>query len=89
MLVLPACALVAPRPRRCSAVTCDAKSKKKDKAPFKPPPLELSRPVMVLSRRESHEVVADAREREAEDEHDDGNEGRIHAATLRRTERER
>ena len=65
MLVLPACALVAPRPRRCSAVTCDAKSKKKDKAPFKPPPLELSRPVMVLSRRESHEVVADAREREA------------------------
>ena len=69
MLVLPACALVAPGaalPRRCAAVTCAAKSKKKAKAaPFKPPPLELSRPVMVLSRRESHEVVADAREREA------------------------
>ena len=56
--------LTPPRPPR-AALRCDAKSKKKDKAPFKPPPLELSRPVMVLSRRESHEVVADAREREA------------------------
>ena len=57
--------LSPPRPPR-AALRCDAKSKKKAKAaPFKPPPLELSRPVMVLSRRESHEVVADAREREA------------------------
>ena len=57
--------LTPPRPPR-AALRCDAKSKKKAKAaPFKPPPLELSRPVMVLSRRESHEVVADAREREA------------------------
>ena len=57
--------LTPPRPPR-AALRCDAKSKKKAKAaPFKPPPLELSRPVLVLSRRESHEVVADAREREA------------------------
>ena len=65
VLALQTSALLSPsRPPR-AAVRCDAKSKKKDKAPFKPPPLELSRPVMVLSRRESHEVVADAREREA------------------------
>ena len=65
VLALQTSALLSPsRPPR-AAVRCDAKSKKKDKAPFKPPPLELSRPVMVLSRRESYEVVADAREREA------------------------
>ena len=65
VLALQTSALLSPsRPPR-AALRCDAKSKKKDKAPFKPPPLELSRPVMVLSRRESHEVVADAREREA------------------------
>ena len=65
MLLLPACALVAPRPRRCSAVTCDAKSKKKAKAEFKPPPLELSRPIDVFSRRDSHAVSAEAGERAA------------------------
>ena len=66
VLALQTSALLSPpRPPR-AALRCDAKSKKKAKAaPFKPPPLELSRPVMVLSRRESHEVVADAREREA------------------------
>ena len=65
VLALQTSALVTPpRPPR-AALRCNAKSKKKDKAPFKPPPLELSRPVMVLSRRESHEVVADARECEA------------------------
>ena len=64
-MLLPACALVAPRPRRCSAVTCDAKSKKKAKAEFKPPPLELSRPIDVFSRRDSHAVSAEAGERAA------------------------
>ena len=67
VLGLQTSALLSPsRPPRAAALRCAAKSKKKPKAaPFKPPPLELSRPVMVLSRRESHEVVADAREREA------------------------
>ena len=65
-MLLPACALVAPRPRRCSALTCAAKSKKKAKAaPFKPPPLELSRPIDVFSRRDSHAVSAEAGERAA------------------------
>ena len=64
-MLLPACALVAPRPRRCSDVTCAAKSKKKAKAEFKPPPLELSRPIDVFSRRESHAVSAEAGERAA------------------------
>ena len=64
-MLLPACALVAPRPRRCSAVTCDAKSKKKAKAEFKPPPPELSRPIDVFSRRDSHAVSAEAGERAA------------------------
>ena len=64
-MLLPACALVAPRPRRCSDVTCAAKSKKKDKAPFKPPPPELSRPIDVFSRRDSHAVSAEAGERAA------------------------
>ena len=65
-MLLPACALVAPRPRRCSALTCAAKSKKKAKAaPFKPPPPELSRPIDVFSRRDSHAVSAEAGERAA------------------------
>ena len=64
-MLLPACALVAPRPRRCSAVTCAAKSKKKAKAEFKPPPPELSRPIDVFSRRDSHAVSAEAGERAA------------------------
>ena len=65
-MLLPACALVAPRPRRCSAVTCAAKSKKKTKAAhFKPPPPELSRPIDVFSRRDSHAVSAEAGERAA------------------------
>ena len=64
-MLLPACALVAPRPRRCSDVTCAAKSKKKAKAEFKPPPPELSRPIDVFSRRDSHAVSAEAGERAA------------------------
>ena len=64
-MLLPACALVAPRPRRCSDVTCAAKSKKKAKAEFKPPPPELSRPIDVFSRRDSHAVSAEAAERAA------------------------
>ena len=47
-------------------MTCDAKSKKKPKAaPFKPPPPELSRPIDVFSRRDSHAVSAEAGERAA------------------------
>jgi hypothetical protein len=64
-MLLPACALVAPRPRRCSTVTCAAKSKKKAKAEFKPPPPELSRPIDVFSRRDSHAVSAEVGERAA------------------------
>ena len=43
----------------------------------------------VLDRRGAEAVTEEISQREAEDEHDDGNEGRIHGATLRRTERER
>lgn len=59
------CALLAP-PRRRVALRCDAKSKNKAKAaPFKPPPLELSRPVDIFSRRDAHEVSSEASERAA------------------------
>ena len=57
--------LSPPRPPR-AALRCDAKSKKKTKAaPFKPPPPELSRPIDVFSRRDSHAVSAEAGERAA------------------------
>ena len=57
--------LTPPRPPR-AALRCTAKSKKKTKAaPFKPPPLELSRPIDVFSRRDSHAVSAEAAERAA------------------------
>ena len=47
-------------------MTCAAKSKKKTKAAhFKPPPPELSRPIDVFSRRDSHAVSAEAGERAA------------------------
>ena len=46
-------------------MTCDAKSKKKAKAEFKPPTPELSRPIDVFSRRDSHAVSAEAGERAA------------------------
>ena len=59
-------ALLTPsRPPR-AALRCTAKSKKKTKAaPFKPPPPELSRPIDVFSRRDSHAVSAEAGERAA------------------------
>ena len=57
--------LSPPRPPR-AALRCTAKSKKKAKAaPFKPPPPELSRPIDVFSRRDSHAVSAEAGERAA------------------------
>ena len=66
VLGLQTSALLTPsRPPR-AALRCDAKSKKKAKAaPFKPPPLELSRPIDVFSRRDSHAVSAEAGERAA------------------------
>ena len=57
--------LTPPRPPR-AALRCTAKSKKKAKAaPFKPPPPELSRPIDVFSRRDSHAVSTEAAERAA------------------------
>ena len=57
--------LTPPRPPR-AALRCTAKSKKKTKAaPFKPPPPELSRPIDVFSRRDSHAVSTEAAERAA------------------------
>ena len=57
--------LTPPRPLRV-ALRRAAKSKKKTKAaPFKPPPPELSRPIDVFSRRDSHAVSAEAGERAA------------------------
>ena len=56
--------LTPPRPPR-AALRCTAKSKKKAKAEFKPPPLELSRPIDVFSRRDSHAVSTEAGERAA------------------------
>ena len=57
--------LTPPRPPR-AALRCAAKSKKKNKAaPFKPPPPELSRPIDVFSRRDSHAVSTEAAERAA------------------------
>lgn len=65
VLGLQTSALLTPsRPPR-AALRCDAKSKKKDKAPFKPPPPELSRPIDVFSRRDSHAVSTEAAERAA------------------------
>ena len=66
VLALQTSALLSPpRPPR-AALRCDAKSKKKTKAaPFKPPPPELSRPIDVFSRRDSHAVSAEAGERAA------------------------
>ena len=66
LLGLQTSALLTPsRPPR-AALRCDAKSKKKTKAaPFKPPPPELSRPIDVFSRRDSHAVSAEAGERAA------------------------
>ena len=66
VLGLQTSALLTPsRPPR-AALRCDAKSKKKAKAaPFKPPPLELSRPIDVFSRRDSHAVSTEAAERAA------------------------
>ena len=66
LLGLQTSALLTPsRPPR-AALRCDAKSKKKAKAaPFKPPPLELSRPIDVFSRRDSHAVSTEAAERAA------------------------
>ena len=65
LLGLQTSALLTPsRPPR-AALRCDAKSKKKAKAEFKPPPLELSRPIDVFSRRDSHAVSAEAGERAA------------------------
>ena len=66
VLGLQTSALLTPsRPPR-AALRCDAKSKKKTKAaPFKPPPLELSRPIDVFSRRDSHAVSTEAAERAA------------------------
>ena len=66
VLGLQTSALLTPsRPPR-AALRCDAKSKKKTKAaPFKPPPPELSRPIDVFSRRDSHAVSTEAAERAA------------------------
>ena len=65
VLGLQTSALLTPsRPPR-AALRCDAKSKKKAKAEFKPPPPELSRPIDVFSRRDSHAVSAEAGERAA------------------------
>ena len=65
VLGLQTSALLTPsRPPR-AALRCDAKSKKKAKAEFKPPPPELSRPIDVFSRRDSHAVSTEAAERAA------------------------
>ena len=57
--------LTPPRPLRVALLRA-AKSKKKTKAaPFKPPPPELSRPIDVFSRRDSHAVSTEAGERAA------------------------
>ena len=66
VLGLQTSALLTPPRQPRAALRCAAKSKKKTKAaPFKPPPPELSRPIDVFSRRDSHAVSAEAGERAA------------------------
>ena len=66
VLGLQTSALLTPPRQPRAALRCAAKSKKKTKAaPFKPPPLELSRPIDVFSRRDSHAGSAEAGERAA------------------------